>query len=80
MEPIQVKMPDDQQHACLLGSKMAAKGFELKDNPYVSKATKDLSIAWQKGYSWFGAMENYSERLKSASTIVVSSKLVDVLV
>ena len=67
MEPIQVKLPEDQKHAAHIGAKMAAHGFTMADNPYQSKANRDLSIAWQKGYSWFGAVQQYASTMKDAS-------------
>lgn len=66
MNDIQVKFPADQAFSFKLGAKHRSLGLSEGDNPYsMNKSCRDLSMAWQSGFNYFGAMDTYSKRMVS---------------
>ena len=44
-----------------LGSRMAAKGFSLEDDPYYPVNLWRESEAWQRGFSWWHVLQSYTK-------------------
>lgn len=56
-----------EHHACNLGARMAADGYELKDNPYTTPDILHLSHAWQTGHGWQHVLKTFKHRTTEGS-------------
>ena len=58
-------LTDEMKKIAALGASMASKGFTIEDNPFHGmRCAERHSEAWQRGFYWYGALQEFSREVK----------------